>query len=72
MQLGLDAQTLGLGLGPETYIKTYLCGTKLPTKELMTWNSGSFAEDNKVKCMFVYALYNKPNSKMHYNNMYTS
>ena len=46
----------------ETYI--HLCGTKLPTKELMTWNRGSFAEDNKVKCMFVYELYNKPNSKM--------
>ena len=50
----------------------FLCGTKLPTKELLTWNRGSFAEDNKVKCMFVYELYNKPNIKMQYNNMYTS
>ena len=32
----------------------------------MTGNRGSFAEDNKVKCMFVYELYNKPNSKMQY------
>ena len=53
-------------------IYIYLCGTKLPTKELLTWNRGSFAEDNKVKCMFVYELYNKPNIKMQYNNMYTS
>ena len=41
-----------------------LFGTKLPTEELLTGNRGSFAEDNKVKCMFVYELYDKPNNKM--------
>ena len=35
---------------------------KLPTEELMTGNCGSFTEDNKIKCTFVYELYNKPNS----------
>ena len=33
--------------------RIFLCRTKLRTEELLTWNRGTFAEDNKVKCIFV-------------------